>query len=281
MVGLLSFRGLGLLLYSVLRACYSSCWGCGSGCYGGGWYLGCRPGPVRRLLFGPCRWYWGGCGYGCGYSYGCGYGGCGYGGCTTYDGCCSDAMSGTPTPAQPAQTPTPAKKPVMEPPPAMPTEPAPSADVARSRAAPGRSFPARRRSLARLPKTSATSADTSGILTVWVPYDAKVTINGLETRSTGSRREFVSYGLKPGLSYKYVVHAQVVREGKLLEDTRTVTLDGRSDRGRGLRLQHPADRASGGSLSAESLFENDCCVISKPTGCNPWAFRLLAVEIPA
>ena len=75
-----------------------------------------------------------------------------------------------------------------------------------------------------MPKTSATSTDNSGILTVWVPFDAKVTINGLETRSTGSRREFVSYGLKPDLSYKYVVHAQVVRDGKLIEETRTVTL---------------------------------------------------------
>ena len=59
---------------------------------------------------------------------------------------------------------------------------------------------------------------------VWVPYDAKVTINGLATRSVGSRRQFVSYGLKPGFSYKYEIHAEVVRDGKLVEDTRTVTL---------------------------------------------------------
>ena len=206
--------------------CCSSCWGCGSGCYDGGWYLGCRPGPVRRLLFGPCRWYWGGCGYGCGYSYGCGYGGCSYGGCTTYDGCCLGAVSGTPTPAQPTPAPTPAKKPVLEPPPAMPTEPAPSPTLpGPGGLLPGTQLPGTPPGPSPvLPKTSATSADTSGILTVWVPYDAKVTINGLETRSTGSRREFVSYGLKPGLSYKYDVHAQVLREGKLLEETRTVTL---------------------------------------------------------
>jgi uncharacterized protein (TIGR03000 family) len=74
------------------------------------------------------------------------------------------------------------------------------------------------------PKTSGTSADESGVLTVWVPYDAKVTVNGLQTRSIGSRRQFVSYGLKPGLSYKYEVKAQIVRNGQVLEDTRTVTL---------------------------------------------------------
>jgi uncharacterized protein (TIGR03000 family) len=74
------------------------------------------------------------------------------------------------------------------------------------------------------PPTTGMSADASGVLTVWVPYDAKVTVNGLETRSTGSRRQFVSYGLQPGLSYKYVVRAQIVRDGQLQEDTRMVTL---------------------------------------------------------
>jgi uncharacterized protein (TIGR03000 family) len=72
--------------------------------------------------------------------------------------------------------------------------------------------------------TSDTSAEQSGVLTVWVPYDAKVTVNGRETRSTGSRRQFVSYGLQPGLNYKYVVQAQVIRDGKPQDDTRTVVL---------------------------------------------------------
>jgi len=62
------------------------------------------------------------------------------------------------------------------------------------------------------------------VLTVWVPYDAKVTVNGQETRSSGSRRQFISYGLQPGFGYKYVVHAEVVRNGQLQEDTRTITL---------------------------------------------------------
>ncbi len=66
--------------------------------------------------------------------------------------------------------------------------------------------------------------DDSGVLTVWVPYDAKVTVNGQETHSAGSRRQFISYGLQPGLSYKYVVRAEVVRNGQLQDDTRTITL---------------------------------------------------------
>ncbi|MBN1394261.1 MAG: TIGR03000 domain-containing protein [Pirellulales bacterium] len=157
--------------------CYDSC------CYGG-WYLGWRPGPVRRLLFGRYKWYWGG------YCY------------PTYDccwtDCCTDVSTcGSASPA-PAENPTPAQKPVE--PPTMPAEPAPT------------------------PEINTTSFDTSGVLTVWVPYDAKVTINGLKTTSTGSRRQFVSHGLTPGFSYTYVVKAELVRDGQLLEDTRTVTL---------------------------------------------------------
>jgi uncharacterized protein (TIGR03000 family) len=194
-------------------SCYSPCYstvGCRS-CYGdSGWYAGWRPGPVRRLVFGPYRWYWGGycgsCYTGSCYTGGC-YSGCDNGGCNTGCATCGNGMP-TATPAnKPPQAPTPAQKPVE--PSALPTEQAPPA--------PAPSEPAP-------PKTTSTDAETSGILTVWVPYDAKVTVNGLETRSSGSRRQFVSNGLKPGLSYKYVVRAQVVRDGQLVEDTRTVTL---------------------------------------------------------
>ncbi|MFZ1933239.1 MAG: TIGR03000 domain-containing protein [Thermoguttaceae bacterium] len=74
------------------------------------------------------------------------------------------------------------------------------------------------------PKTSSFSTENSGVLTVSVPYDAKVTVNGRLTKATGSRRQFISFGLQPGLSYKYVVKAEVVRDGQTVEDTRTVSL---------------------------------------------------------
>jgi uncharacterized protein (TIGR03000 family) len=51
-----------------------------------------------------------------------------------------------------------------------------------------------------------------------------VTIHGRATKNVGSRRQFVSYGLQQGLSYKYVVKAEVVREGQTVEDTRTINL---------------------------------------------------------
>lgn len=197
------WNGWGGCAYSCYYSpCVSTC--CDSGCY-----LGLRPGPIRRWVFGPYKWY------GRGYSYGCCTDVCSYG-CDV--GCCNGApTTGTHQPAQSAPA---SKEPTPAPPnpaaplsPGMETGPAPA--VPSTPVPPPAYTP---------PKTGATSADESGVLTVWVPYDAKVTVNGLATKSTGSRRQFVSYGLKPGLSYKYVVKAQVVRDGRIVEDTQTVIL---------------------------------------------------------
>jgi uncharacterized protein (TIGR03000 family) len=175
--------------------CYSACyWPCYSSCY---W-------PCYSSCYSGC----GSCGYrgwGCG---GCGYRSVGCCGsyvtdcCTTTDSCCNGGTGGAMAPTPAAPTPAPAKMPAVE-------QPAP--------AAPAPAMPPP-------PKTSATSPDESGVLTVWVPYDAKVTVNGQATQSKGSRRQFISYGLKSGLSYKYVVKAEVVRNGEVQEDTRTVVL---------------------------------------------------------
>jgi len=49
----------------------------------------------------------------------------------------------------------------------------------------------------------------SGLLSVNVPGAAKVYINGRETRATGTRREYVSYGLQEGKIYPYTIRALV------------------------------------------------------------------------
>jgi len=51
-----------------------------------------------------------------------------------------------------------------------------------------------------------------------------VLINGFETKSTGEHREYVSYGLKPGFTYKYEIRARIARDGRLVEDSRTIRL---------------------------------------------------------
>jgi uncharacterized protein (TIGR03000 family) len=190
--------------WSCYSACYTPC--CATArCYSPfnadcGWYLGCRPGPIRRALFGPCKWYWGGCYTGC-------YTGCAtVGTWSTAESCCNGGTA-APTPGAPTPAPTPAQKPAVAP--TMPMEPTPAAP------APAQPAP---------PKTTGMTSDESGVLAVWVPNDAKVTVNGQETTSKGSRRQFISYGLKPGLSYKYVVKAEVVRNGEVQEDSRTIVL---------------------------------------------------------
>jgi uncharacterized protein (TIGR03000 family) len=71
----------------------------------------------------------------------------------------------------------------------------------------------------------------SGQLTIVVPADAKVFINGHQTRSVGTHREYVSYGLETGLTYRYEVRAEVVRDGKTVEDSREVFLTAGSREG--------------------------------------------------
>jgi len=60
----------------------------------------------------------------------------------------------------------------------------------------------------------AVAADAA-LLTVKLPEDAKISINGNETKATGGVRRFVSKGLEEGREYSFVV--------KLLDDNKPVT----------------------------------------------------------
>jgi len=117
-----------------------------------------------------------------------------------------------PTPAPPA---VPTQEPDL-PAPSMPAPPTPAPPTPAPSAPPA---PATGTSTDFFPNRS-----TSGLLTIWVPADATVTINGLQTKSEGSKREYVSFGLVPGLSYKYVVRAEIMRDGEPIEETKEVTL---------------------------------------------------------
>ena len=64
----------------------------------------------------------------------------------------------------------------------------------------------------------------TGVLAVRVPADARVFVNGLETSSTGSYRQYASRNLKPGSSYNYEVRAEVVRNGEPVTETKTATI---------------------------------------------------------
>jgi uncharacterized protein (TIGR03000 family) len=208
-------------------------------CHSGGWYAGC--GHRRACCATSC------CSYGWhGVSYG------------STD--CCEGHGGTIGAVEAKAEPTlaPRRPTDLAPPPAPPTVPAPTGqaepDEARSEtnlnlsvpkaaipqpgAAPGVPVPTsvpdvQAEPASPAPAAAAPAGPTSGrvsvregsaLLVISVPAQAQVIVNGLQTKSTGPRRQFASTGLRPGLSYKYEIRVQVVRDGRLLEDTRTVYL---------------------------------------------------------
>ncbi len=216
-------------------SCYGNCyggWDCGCvsacGCYSGCNGCGCHHRACRHGCGCGCAWSsccdtcWTpvSCSMCCGTSVSYWGSSCG---CGTVVAPAAGAIEGPsmPTPAAPTPTGTPsAATPAAPsgstpaPVPATPASPAPAAP-----GIPGAAIP----DVPLVPPVPGKGASLepadgeSGLLTVWAPYDAKVTINGLLTKSTGSKRHFVSYGLRPGYSYKYEVKAEIVHEGKIYE----------------------------------------------------------------
>ncbi len=76
---------------------------------------------------------------------------------------------------------------------------------------------------------SASGDSNTALLSVNVPQDAVVYVNGYRTKSTGQLRRFLSAGLNRGDQYAYEVRAVANRNGREVAATRTVTLSaGRS-----------------------------------------------------
>ncbi len=67
--------------------------------------------------------------------------------------------------------------------------------------------------------------DDTALLTVAVPVDsARVTVNGRDTTSNGTVRQFMSRGLKPGYVYAYEVVVTYDVDGQEQTDTKTIKL---------------------------------------------------------
>lgn len=60
------------------------------------------------------------------------------------------------------------------------------------------------------------------IFNIWAPNQAKVYVNGYQTKSVGSKRIFASMNLKPGLKYQYVIDAVVEKDGKSYAEQKNV-----------------------------------------------------------
>ena len=65
---------------------------------------------------------------------------------------------------------------------------------------------------------------TAATVSVSVPANAKIFVNGLATTSIGAERQYVSRGLRAGAKYSYTVRAEIVRDGKTVTETQTVQL---------------------------------------------------------
>ena len=64
----------------------------------------------------------------------------------------------------------------------------------------------------------------SGTISVTVPENAKVFINGYETKLPGVNRSYVVNDLEPGMLYEYEVRIVAQVNGRTVEDTQVVTL---------------------------------------------------------
>ena len=65
---------------------------------------------------------------------------------------------------------------------------------------------------------------SSGTISVTVPENAKVYINGYETKMTGVNRRYVVNDLEPGKLYDYEVRVVAQVNGQTLDETQRVTL---------------------------------------------------------
>lgn len=196
------------------------------------WAIGVRPGPIRRFFLGPYRWYRvpvAVCDV------------CGCSPCACEPAVVTSPMTlapAEPTPAQPAPTPTQPSQVQPAPSPAELPSPTPGASPF--------SEPAPTPNRGVNPTSYVVpSRDGSGLITVYVPAEAKVFVNGRQTKSNGTRREYVSYGLQDGLQYRYTILAQVERDGKLYEETREVILTAGAKKGVAFSFQFPSEAIAG------------------------------------
>jgi len=129
-----------------------------------------------------------------------------------------------PDPAEPASAPTPAPTPAPAPAPSLKldTDPAPAIDPL----LPDPSVP--QKSLDPLQGKGVSVPTNEGTISIIVPENARVTINGYVTKSSGRIRRYVAKSLQPGLVYPFNIQVEVVRDGQTLTDQRQVKLSGGS-----------------------------------------------------
>jgi uncharacterized protein (TIGR03000 family) len=75
------------------------------------------------------------------------------------------------------------------------------------------------------PMEKKPTAMAPAFITINVPADAKVRVNGLPTTLSSAQRKFASPELEPNEKYYYMFTAEVVRDGQLLTATEVVIVE--------------------------------------------------------
>ena len=68
------------------------------------------------------------------------------------------------------------------------------------------------------------ATDNKAHLMLIVPEDAEVWFQGQKTTRTGAEREFVSPELAPGKTFTYTVRVRYTKDGKVVDDTRSISV---------------------------------------------------------
>jgi uncharacterized protein (TIGR03000 family) len=76
----------------------------------------------------------------------------------------------------------------------------------------------------KVPPPMKTSAPAT--ISVSLPSDARLTVDGVATRSTSANRLFVTPELATGFDYVYTLRAEVVRDGRTVAQSQLVTVRG-------------------------------------------------------
>src|SRR4051812_3720305 len=73
-----------------------------------------------------------------------------------------------------------------------------------------------------VPAQSDLNAPQRAHVTVQLPADAKLYVEGVLCPKTGATRSFDSPPIQPGRSYSYELRAEIERDGKTVADTKTI-----------------------------------------------------------
>jgi uncharacterized protein (TIGR03000 family) len=74
-----------------------------------------------------------------------------------------------------------------------------------------------------IPPAPSAQALSRTTLVVSLPADARLTINGTATQSTGATRRFITPALAPNSEYYYLIRAEFTQDQRNVEQTRRVT----------------------------------------------------------